>query len=35
VPVIPLLGIGFSVWLGTKLQPVTWLRFIAWFIMAR
>ncbi|MFG3519170.1 amino acid permease [Nocardia nova] len=31
MPVVPLLGIGFSIWLITYLQPVTWLRFAVWF----
>lgn len=33
MPLTPLLGIGFSIWLVTKLQAVTWLRFIAWFVI--
>jgi APA family basic amino acid/polyamine antiporter len=33
MPVTPLLGIGFSIWLVTKLQTVTWLRFFAWFLL--
>ncbi len=31
MPLIPLIGIAFSLWLITFLQPVTWLRFAAWF----
>ncbi len=31
MPVVPLVGIGFSIWLITYLQPVTWLRFAIWF----
>lgn len=30
VPVIPLLGIGFSFWLILSLEPVTWIRFAVW-----
>jgi APA family basic amino acid/polyamine antiporter len=33
MPLTPLLGIGFSIWLVTKLQAVTWLRFIIWFLI--
>lgn len=32
MPVLPLIGIAFSVWLLTQLQWVTWVRFIAWFV---
>jgi basic amino acid/polyamine antiporter, APA family len=31
MPVVPLVGIGFSIWLITFLDPVTWLRFAVWF----
>ncbi|NKY84062.1 amino acid permease [Nocardia veterana] len=31
MPVVPLVGIGFSIWLITHLEPVTWLRFAIWF----
>jgi APA family basic amino acid/polyamine antiporter len=34
MPLTPLLGIGFSIWLVTKLHTVTWLRFIAWFLIS-
>ena len=27
------MGIGFSIWLVTKLQAVTWLRFVVWFLI--
>jgi hypothetical protein len=27
------IGIGFSIWLITFLDPVTWLRFAAWFVL--
>ncbi len=33
MPVIPLVGIAFSIWLITYLDPVTWLRFAAWFVL--
>jgi APA family basic amino acid/polyamine antiporter len=33
MPVTPLIGIAFSVWLITYLQAVTWLRFVAWFLI--
>lgn len=33
MPIIPLVGIGFSVWLITKLDPATFLRFGAWFVL--
>ncbi|MGI8678077.1 MAG: amino acid permease [Jatrophihabitans sp.] len=33
MPVVPIIGIGFSIYLVTKLQAVTWLRFVIWFIL--
>jgi APA family basic amino acid/polyamine antiporter len=33
MPVTPLVGIGFSLWLVTQLQAVTWLRFVTWFVI--
>jgi APA family basic amino acid/polyamine antiporter len=33
MPVTPLLGIAFSLWLVAKLQPLTWARFVTWFIL--
>ncbi len=33
MPMVPLVGIGFSIWLITYLQPVTWLRFAIWFVV--
>lgn len=33
MPFTPLLGIAFSLWLITKLQPETWLRFAVWFLI--
>ncbi|GAA1982106.1 amino acid permease [Amycolatopsis minnesotensis] len=31
MPVVPIIGIGFSLWLITFLDPATWLRFAVWF----
>ncbi len=33
MPWLPLVGIGFSIWLISKLDPVTWLRFLVWFVI--
>jgi len=33
MPVIPALGVVFSLWLITFLAPVTWLRFAVWFVL--
>ncbi|WP_067502025.1 amino acid permease [Actinoplanes sp. TFC3] len=33
MPVVPVLGIIFSIWLITFLAPVTWLRFAVWFVL--
>ena len=33
MPVVPLVGIGFSLWLISFLQPETWLRFALWFLL--
>ena len=33
MPVIPAVGVVFSIWLITFLDPVTWLRFAAWFLL--
>ncbi|QIS03170.1 amino acid permease [Nocardia brasiliensis] len=33
VPVVPLIGIGFSVWLISHLTWVTWLRFVLWLLL--
>jgi len=33
MPYIPLLGIGFSIWLVSQLRAVTWARFIVWFVI--
>ncbi|MFC0113283.1 amino acid permease [Kibdelosporangium aridum] len=32
MPVVPAIGVIFSIWLITFLQPETWLRFAAWFV---
>ncbi|SFS30918.1 amino acid permease [Saccharopolyspora flava] len=31
MPVVPIIGIAFSIWLVTFLEPLTWLRFAVWF----
>ena len=33
MPVIPALGVVFSIWLITFLTPTTWLRFAVWFVL--
>lgn len=33
VPLVPLVGVGFSLWLITFLSPDTWLRFALWFVI--
>ncbi|MEO6882230.1 MAG: amino acid permease [Mycobacteriaceae bacterium] len=33
MPVTPILGIAFSVWLVTQLQAATWIRFAVWFVL--
>jgi APA family basic amino acid/polyamine antiporter len=33
MPLTPLVGIGFSLWLISQLDPVTWLRFVVWFLI--
>jgi APA family basic amino acid/polyamine antiporter len=33
MPVVPAIGVAFSIWLITYLSPVTWLRFLAWFLL--
>lgn len=30
VPIVPLIGVAFSIWLIASLQPLTWLRFVVW-----
>jgi APA family basic amino acid/polyamine antiporter len=33
MPITPLVGIGFSLWLITQLQWQTWVRFAVWFLI--
>ncbi|MGI5289871.1 amino acid permease [Nonomuraea polychroma] len=33
MPVVPAIGVLFSIWLITFLDPTTWLRFAAWFVL--
>ncbi|GGL04517.1 amino acid permease [Mangrovihabitans endophyticus] len=33
MPVVPAIGVVFSIWLITFLAPVTWLRFAVWFVL--
>jgi APA family basic amino acid/polyamine antiporter len=33
MPVVPAVGILFSIWLITFLSPVTWIRFGVWFVL--
>ncbi|HEY4004882.1 MAG TPA: amino acid permease [Pseudonocardia sp.] len=33
MPVVPIVGIGFSIWLTTFLDLLTWARFIGWFLL--
>ncbi|WP_187686563.1 amino acid permease [Nocardia wallacei] len=33
MPIVPLIGIGFSLWLITYLKPETWARFGVWFAL--
>jgi APA family basic amino acid/polyamine antiporter len=33
MPVVPIIGIAFSVWLISFLDPVTWLRFAVWLAL--
>ncbi len=33
MPVVPLLGIGFSLWLVSQLMWQTWVRFAVWFVI--
>ena len=33
MPVVPIIGVVFSIWLITFLQPETWLRFAVWFLV--
>ena len=33
VPLVPLVGIGFSIWLISQLPPITWERFVIWMVI--
>lgn len=33
MPIVPVIGVGFSVYLVTKLSVDTWIRFIVWFVI--
>lgn len=33
MPVVPVIGVVFSIWLTTFLDPATWLRFGIWFVL--
>ncbi|MEV0629299.1 amino acid permease [Nonomuraea wenchangensis] len=33
MPVVPAVGVAFSLWLITFLEPLTWLRFAVWFVI--
>ena len=33
MPVVPAVGIVFSIWLIALLEPITWLRFLGWFAL--
>jgi APA family basic amino acid/polyamine antiporter len=33
MPVVPAIGVVFSIWLITFLEPLTWLRFAVWFVL--
>ena len=33
MPVVPIVGIGFSIWLTTFLTSVTWIRFVVWLVI--
>jgi APA family basic amino acid/polyamine antiporter len=33
MPVVPAIGVVFSLWLITFLHPTTWLRFAVWFVL--
>jgi basic amino acid/polyamine antiporter, APA family len=33
MPVVPIIGVVFSIWLITFLKPETWLRFAIWFVI--
>lgn len=33
MPVVPAIGVVFSIWLITFRSPITWLRFAIWFVL--
>ena len=33
MPVLPIIGIAFSIWLITNLSAITWIRFAVWFVI--
>ena len=33
MPIIPLIGVGASLWLTTYLTSTTWVRFGVWFVL--
>jgi APA family basic amino acid/polyamine antiporter len=33
MPVVPIVGVVFSIWLITFLRPETWFRFAIWFAL--
>lgn len=33
IAVVPLVGVVYSLWLISFLQPMTWLRFTIWFVI--
>ncbi len=33
MPIVPILGIAFSLWLTTQLMWETWVRFVTWFLI--
>jgi basic amino acid/polyamine antiporter, APA family len=33
MPFVPAIGVAFSLWLVTFLDPATWLRFAVWFVL--
>jgi APA family basic amino acid/polyamine antiporter len=33
MPVVPIVGVAFSIWLLTELDVITWIRFAAWLVI--
>jgi basic amino acid/polyamine antiporter, APA family len=33
MPVVPIVGVGFSIWLLTELDVITWIRFAVWLVI--